>query len=130
MADIYLTDIAHRGDLVVTPAGDLETSEGLENLRQALFHRLVTQPGTLLHRPNFGVGIKSFQNAISSLANQSEIFSRIQEQYAQDPRVEAVTGIIFKVNAAQPERTEILVRVKPIGLDELQMKFIPFGDVA
>lgn len=127
---IYLTDIAHQGDMIVTPSGDIDISEGLENLKQALFHRLVTHPGSLIHRPNYGVGIKRFQGAVSSLANQSEIFTRIQEQFREDPRVESVTGVMFKVNQDRPELTEILVRIKPVGYDEQQMTFIPFGDVA
>ena len=130
LAELYGRDLFHNGDYDVTDSGDLDTIEGLENLKQALFQRLVTYPGSLIHRPNYGVGIKRFLNSISSLANQRELFTIIQEQFALDPRVEEVTGVLFTTSDGKPQETRILVRVKPVGYDELEMTFVPFGEVA
>lgn len=128
--EFYGTDLAHIGDYVVSASGDFDTLSGLANLKQALFHRLMTQPGSLVHRPSYGVGIKNFENSISTAANRSEISTRIREQFMQDPRVEEVNGVMFKTSDSRPDMTEILVRVKPKGYDEIQASFIPFGDVA
>lgn len=127
--DFYQRDLSFKQDFVVTAAGDLELIEGLENLKQALFHRLITQPGTLMHRPDYGVGIKSFQNALNSGANRAELFNRIREQFAQDPRIESVSGLEFKYLDQTADKLEILVRVKPVGYEEQQFAYIPFGEV-
>lgn len=127
--DFYLVDLAFQSDFVITPAGDLETITGLDNLKQALFHRLITQPGTLIHRPNYGVGIKSFQNSVNSAANQAEIFSRVREQFSKDTRVEEVTGIQFKINDTRPDMLQIIIKVKPKGYSEQIMGFLPFEEV-
>ena len=127
--EFYLKDLSFPSDLVVSPSGDFELVTGLANLKQALFHRLVTTQGSLIHRPNYGVGIKRFQNGLNSAANKSEIFNLIREQFAQDSRVDSVTGIQFKINEARPDLTQIIVSVKAKGYDESAMAFIPFGDV-
>ena len=41
ITDALKTDIAHVGDLVRTPGGDLGYIAGLANLKNALFHRLI-----------------------------------------------------------------------------------------
>lgn len=128
--EIYKRDLAFASDFVVSAAGDLETATGLENLKDALFRRLVTTPGSLIHRPNYGVGIKAFQNSINSVETQRQIAGRIQEQYERDPRVEKVLGVsIRNFSDAEPEKIEIVVRYKPVGYGELQTTFTPFGGV-
>jgi phage baseplate assembly protein W len=126
--EILLTDIAHKSDFLKTATGDLDIISGLENVKDALFRRLVTTPGTLIHRPNYGVGIERFQNAPNTLGNQRLIANRIQEQFEQDPRVEAVTGVRVEVGDLTPEKTIITIRVKIRGYDELALTFIPFGE--
>lgn len=124
----FLKDIAFNKDLLVTPSGDLDTITGLANLKEALFRRLVTTPGAIFHRPTYGVGIQRFQNAIGYLETKREIALLIQEQFEADPRVEKVTGVTINSDDESPERTEILVRVKPIGRDEATLDFVPFGE--
>lgn len=129
LVEIHGRDLAHVGDYVPTDSGDLDTVEGLENLKQALFQRLITVPGSLAHRPRYGVGVKKFLNSINSIANQRELFILIQEQFPQDPRVESVTGVLFTTTDQEPSKTQILVRVKPVGYDEVPMNFVPFAEV-
>jgi phage baseplate assembly protein W len=128
--EVMLTDIAHNEDYVLSVQGGWDRISGLANLKQALFHRLITSPGSLAHRPNYGVGIKDFQNSPSGLEAQRRLANRIKEQFEQDPRVESVTGVRVDVDDLTPELTSIVVRVKPIGYDESQVTFIPFGEVA
>jgi hypothetical protein len=121
-------DIAHKSDFVKTASGDLDTISGLENIKMALFHRLITIPGSLVHRPNYGIGIQSFQNAINSLANQQKIAILIQEQFELDPDVDSVTGVEIQNADLTPEKIIILVKVKIRGYDEVEIEFTPFGD--
>jgi hypothetical protein len=129
-SEVFLTDLAFsEEDFVVTPAGDLDTMTGLDNLEAALMRRLLTMPGTLIHRPDYGLGIKQFQNAISSLATHRKIAVLINEQFIRDARVQSVEGIQVIPDVDNPAMTKILVKLKPVGYDEVVMEFIPFGEV-
>lgn len=121
-------DIAHKGDFLVTSTGDLDTISGLENVQNALFHRLITSPGSLIHRPNYGVGIKDFQNSINDIENQRRLALRIQEQYELDPRVEEVLGVRVDVGDLTPEKIIVTVRYNVLGYGEVTSRFIPFGE--
>lgn len=126
--EVLLKDIAFKGDYLRSATGDLETISGLNNVKEALFRRLVTQPGSLLHRPNYGVGLKSFQNAPSTLAEQRKLALRIAEQFQLDSRVAEVLGVSFNTDDLQPEKSEIIVRVKIKGYDDTKLTFQPFSD--
>jgi len=124
--DALKNDIAHVGDMVLTPSGDLGQISGLANLKRALFHRLITIPGTLVHRPTYGIGIGLYQNGLSSFSKQAELASKIAEQFAQDPRVLSVKSVSVNFNNSNPQQTLIGVFVTPIGYTEQQMTFTPF----
>jgi phage baseplate assembly protein W len=126
LIDAFKTDIAHVGDLVKTPSGDLGTISGLANLKEALFHRLMTVPGTLVHRPTYGVGIPLYQGRLSSFSVQQRLASLIQEQFKQDPRVEDVKSTSVQSEDLNPQMTIITVVVNPVGYSEVALKFTPF----
>ncbi len=123
----FLKDLAHKKDLLKTATGDLATAEGVANLQSALFARLVTTPGSLVHRPDYGVGIKSYQNGLNLLSKQREIATRIEANYSRDPRVEKVLGVGIIYDDLDPSKTIIKVRLKPIGLEAISMEFVPFS---
>jgi len=126
ITEVMLTDIAHKSDYVRTTTGDRALVSGLENYKDALFRRLITSPGSIVHRPDYGVGIKNYQGAPLSLEKQRELVVRIEEQFLRDPRTEKVVGISFKTPPDNPSMTKILVSVKPVGYDEVEMQFTPF----
>lgn len=129
MADINVSlfkDLAMVGDLVRAPTGDIATIQGLANYKNALFHRLITTPGSLVHRPGYGVGILEWQNSLSSFANQQALAQKITDQFMQDPRTESVTGVSIVTNDSDPRQTVVAVRVVPKGYTEQAMKFTPF----
>ena len=127
ITETMLTDIMHKKDYVRRSSGDRERISGLDNLKEALFRRLITVPGSLVHRPEYGVGLKLWINALSSLSKKRELAVKIEEQFRRDPRVDKVTGIAIQSDDARPYLTYIIVRVKPVGYDEIEMKFEPFG---
>ena len=122
-------DLAHVDDFLVTPTGDIDIITGLSNVKNALFHRLVTEQGSIVHRPNYGVGIKQFQNSLSSFSRQQALAKIIQEQFEQDPRVIKVGGVSVITNDLKPELVTIIVRVQIQGYDETQLGFTPFGSI-
>lgn len=131
MADIeetFLQDIAHKNDMAEAADGDLQAVSGLSNIKQALYNRLITYPGSLIHRPEYGVGIKDFQNAINNLANQRNLALRIEEQFKRDLRVQDVLNVRFSVDDNDPTRLNVYVKVVLAGLGEQDLQFVPFGD--
>lgn len=128
LIDILKRDIAHVDDIELTATGDIDKIEGLENIKTAIFHRLVTQPGSLVHRPDYGVGIRSFQNSLSSLGKQRELAIRIAEQLPRDPRIVEVIGVRIIPDDAQPWMTKLLINVKIQGYDDQTLGFTPFGE--
>lgn len=123
------TDIAFKKDFLQTPSGDLEIVSGLDNVKEALFRRLLTTPGTLIHRPTYGVNIKAFQNGVNNLDSQRKLALAIKEQFEEDSRVEEVLGISVDSKDKTPELVEVRVRVKIVGYGETTFGFVPFGDV-
>lgn len=129
ITEILGTDLAHKSDLLASHAGDLQTIDGLDNIKNALFHRLMTVPGTLAHRPTYGVGIGMFQNAPSSFAIQQKIAKLIEEQFLQDPRIEEVTSVsLTSQDDSRPELTVLAVTVKVVGYEETTVEFTPFSE--
>lgn len=128
VTEALLTDLLHDDDYHATAQGDLETLSGLLNLKQALFHRLITSPGSLIHRPDYGVGIKNYLNSVNSIDTRSKIANTIVEQFSRDIRIQEVSGIRIDNEDATPELVVIYVRVKAIGYDEVTLAFKPFGE--
>ena len=118
MIRLFLRDLSFAGrELDVSHNGDIQLIEGVKNLRQALFHRLITVKGSLVHRPNYGIGIKQYQNRIARLDTQRELSLEIRKQFLEDPRVKTVDSISFQ---AKPDGSFIVrYRIITVGLGEL-----------
>jgi hypothetical protein len=84
----------------------------------------------LIHRPNYGVGIKRFQNAPTSIATQRRLALKIKEQCERDRRVESLLGVKIIRSDLEPSKSILVIRVKPVGYGETEFKFSVFGEVA
>lgn len=122
-------DIAFKEDFVKTASGDIDKIAGLPNLKEALFRCLITTPGSIIHRPGYGVGIKKFQGSLNSFDNQMTLATLIKQNFEQDPRVEKVTGVSYNVDDNKPDMIEVICKVSVVGYGETSMSFKPFGDV-
>ena len=127
ITEVLGTDVKHKSDFVRRSSGDRDLITGLDNFKEALLRRLITVPGSLIHRPQYGVGIKLFLGSLSSLTKQRELAVKIEENFKRDPRVDKITGISVSFDDRNPSLTYIIVRVRPVGYDEVEMKFEPFG---
>lgn len=127
--DFLKKDIAFKSDFVETPSGDLEVISGLDNLKEALFRRLITTPGSVIHRPEYGVNLKAYQNSLSNLENQRRLAQTIKEQFELDSRVEEVSGVSFNVDDNKPDMIKVNVKVSVRGYGETGFTFVAFGDV-
>lgn len=128
-AETFLTDVKHTKDLnKIEDAGDVIEITGLANLRQAVIHRIVTQPGSLAHRPTYGVGLKDFQNAPNTLDSQRELLKRLKNQLPLDARVKEVTGLSVEDIDNLPGGVKIIVKIRAVGYDEIIPVEIPLGN--
>jgi len=125
----YLEDLYFSEDFEPSKNGDLLTITGKENLSQALFHRLITSKGSLVHRPDYGVGIKDFEGGISSLASQRELALRIKDNFEQEPRIKEVTGLKFNQDDVNPSQFTVIVKYEAIGYNNLEETFDPFRTI-
>lgn len=123
-------DICHISDLLKSSTGGLQSQIGLDNVQNALFHRLMTSPGSLIHRPTYGVGIKDYQNAPASLSIYRRLAQKIGEQFALDPRVNQVLGVSLDADDATPSRVVLTVRVDIMGYGETAIQYTPFSEGA
>lgn len=127
ITEVLGTDVKHKGDYVRRSSGDRDLISGLDNFKEAVLRRIITVPGSIVHRPAYGVGLKLFLNSLSSLSKQQELATKIQEQIELDSRTDEVTGVSISFDPKNPALTYIVVRVRPVGYDEIEMKFEPFG---
>lgn len=127
---VLKTDLAFTNDFKVADNGDLDTMSGLVNIRNAILHRIITVPGTLAHRPNYGVGLPEFKGAPPTLAVQRQLAVRLREQLPLDDRIEAVTGVsVSYQDVSEPDTITIVVKVKLVGYGDATFDFTPFVDV-
>lgn len=90
---LFGRDLFFDGQLPLTPKGDYRTVEGEENLRRAIFRRLITSPGTYRPKPDYGAGVGDFVKKRSTKSNLDELRTRIITQVVQDRRVEKVLSV-------------------------------------
>lgn len=129
MTDLLGTDLAFSDDLQVTATGDFDTLSGTDNLRAALLRRILTVPGSLAHRPTYGVGLLAFQNAPLTLAVKRQLLARLAEQLPQDSRVAKVNSVSITSDDATPSTTVIKISVEAVGIGSVQFAYTPFNEV-
>lgn len=123
------TDVGFKSDFIQTATGDLDVITGLDNLKESIYRRIITTQGSVIHRPEYGCSIKKWIGSLNSIDNQRSLAIKVKEQLEQDPRIELVTGVSFKIDDNNPDRVELKCRIVVVGYGETTMNFVPFGDV-
>lgn len=124
-ADFYLRDIKHREDFF-RENGDLVLEDGLDNIKNQLLRRLVTVPGSIIHRPNYGVGISEYQNVTLTLGKKQSIASSIKNNLEQEPRVNEVKSVSFKSEDNKPDSFIVEVSIELVGYGEQTIQYKAF----
>lgn len=91
--DSYKRDIRHDKDYQATASGDYVTISGIDNVKQRLQHRLITEKGEIVHRPDFGVGINKYKNSVPTISTQRSIALDIKKQFGEDKDVEELEKV-------------------------------------
>lgn len=120
-------DILHNtGDFKSSASGDLSRIKGLDNLNQALLHRLITVKGSLVHRQEYGISIQEWQGQLTSLDKQRDLALIIKDQYLRDSRVTEVNQVQFIVDDYSPDLFKIFVKYSALGYTDIGETFDPF----
>lgn len=119
MSDYFKTDI----NFEANAKGDIDRISGLANLKKRLNRRLITTKGSLIGRPNYGVGIKKYQNKINDLATKRKIFSDIVEQFEQDDGVNKVLSVSVENDPINSSMVVISVSVEAVGIGVEKLQF-------
>lgn len=127
MSDIFKTDL----NFEVTAKGDIDRISGELNLKKALYRRLITTKGSLIGRPEYGVGIKNYLNAVNSQSTQRKLANAIQEEFEKDDRVIKVLGVNIRKDMTKPDVVNVSVRVlsKVSGEELFNFSISEYGNV-
>lgn len=87
------TDILLIDDYRLSAIGDLQLIDKIQNIRESIYRRIITNPGELPHRPNYGVGIYRYMNKPSTAANRQELANAIKRNIIQDNRIKEIKNI-------------------------------------
>jgi hypothetical protein len=127
--DSFLVDLQHNGDFSNNEKGDLKTISGKDNLIQAIMNRLVTSQGSIIHRPEYGVGIKSYQGTISSISKQRELALKIKSQLEQDDRIDSVDSMKFVLDSDYRSGTFVIeFKITAVGIGQIEESINPFAE--
>lgn len=126
LEESLLTDIKHNGDFELTPGGDIAIVSGVENVRLWVFRTIATSLRSVVHRAGYGVGLKSYHNAINSRDNQRDLALRIEAGLVADPRIVAVNSVTVESPDFNPENLTIGVSAQIRGFGDFETTFKPF----
>lgn len=86
-------DVKLQDDYVKAATGDLQFIDGLQNLKEAIYRRILTTPGEVIHRPNYGVGLRRYLNKPCTNSNQQELSNAIRLNIMNEQRIERINSI-------------------------------------
>ena len=114
-SDIYLDD---NGDIKLTPQDEFKTTEGIDNLIQAIKSRLRTVLNELELHPNYGSTLSGLIGKKSITSNLISVRQLVRKTLLQEPRIKE--NGIKKINTFYPDesdRTKIEVSISVIPID-------------
>lgn len=113
--DLFGYDIFFRGDSVVTAGGDYGRIGGRDNLRAAIYRRLITRPGEFRFRPDYGVGVQTYVKKALTTATSDSLRARIIDQLSQDRRIDSVDVAIELVSVNGLPVLKVHIKVQAGG---------------
>jgi len=89
-------DIYQESDFRVSSRGDLATVSGVQSLIYRIDRMLVTNPGEIFYRPDWGVGIVRYLNQPNNANTAAKLRNAIIRHVSKDPDVEKVVRVGIK----------------------------------
>lgn len=115
-------------DLEISSTGDLEVTEGYDNLGQAILNRLKTRLGELrdIGHPGYGSKLYSFIGRPNNPAVRDAIRIVVKESLMREPRIEEIVSVRVIPARENPYRVDIQIIVKPIESKNMLNLVFPF----
>jgi phage baseplate assembly protein W len=88
--DVFGYDIFFQGMLQLTPGGDYKRIGGAENVKAAIYRRLLTRPGDYRFRPDYGVGLQDFVKKAPTTALLDQLRQRVIDNLSLDIRLSQI----------------------------------------
>ena len=78
--------------------GDYVLLSGLNNLRAAIYRRLITRPGEYKFVPDYGVGVPSYVKKRANSTTVDQLRVAITEQLLRETRIEEIVDVAIEVD--------------------------------
>jgi phage baseplate assembly protein W len=107
--DVYGYDIAFKQGFQLTAGGDYVRLGGVDNVKAAIYRRLITRPGEYRFRPGYGVGIQDFVKKPPTTALLDQLRQRIIDQLTLDQRIAQVDVTVESATVQDTPVVKVLV---------------------
>jgi len=112
-------------DLRVSPSGDIDSVVSLDNLAQAIRHRLTTERGFLPYDPTYGINLALFLGRKNTLEKQEMLKLAIIDALKEESRIQNINSIVITSDPDKPDSLNASVTVTPIiSNDNLTLNLI------
>lgn len=112
--DLVLPGLGGTDPVPPTLTGDWPSIAGRANLHAAVRRRLVTAPGQLVHRPEYGGGLPLFVGTLASPSERARLAAGARGNLLRDPRIGAVQVGVGEP-PGMPSAVLVEVAVQPVG---------------
>jgi len=114
--DVYGEDVVFNDDTVLSAKGDYAITQGEDNLRRAVWRRLIVRPGEYKTNPKYGVGVLSFVKKGITKSNMDELRHRIIDNLSLERRINKVLSVeITERMFGDQTGISILIVVQALG---------------
>jgi len=108
--------LLNNGDFQANQAGDLSWTAGLDNLEQALVHRIRTVIGALIWHPEYGTIIQNLISKPNTDVLRSIISIELLRTLSEEPRIERINNL--EVKELYTDTIVISLEIIPISSDK------------
>lgn len=101
--------------LTASPTKDLQTIQGINNLKQSLLTRLLTPRGSYLNHPNYGSFLSDYLGGKSTEENITIILAEIERTIRTDGRVKTVERVNYYLDG---NTLVVSLQITAISIDD------------
>jgi len=128
--DLFIleTPLQSGGEVEAVLPVDLETLQGLNNLKQALLLRFLTPVGemTALGHPDYGCRLYELIGQLNNDTNRNRAKMFVLQALAAEPRVKSVLSVEVKQNPTEPTQMDMAITLIPLDSDTILNLVFPF----
>lgn len=112
--DLVLPGLGGTDPAPPTLTGDWPSISGRDNLHAAVRRRLVTAPGQLVHRPEYGGGLPLYVGRLATPGEAARLAAGARQNLLRDPRI-AQADVRAGEPPGMPSAVLVEVAVQPTG---------------